>query len=122
MDSQKKDSQTKDSQTKDSEPQVNSEPCTASSQNVEPNGGISESTYLSERTLLIEIEQKSAAQHDKAILTVASGGLALSLTFLKEIAPHPLPETWKYIGISWACFVLSILTILLSFNKPISLP
>ena len=61
------------------------------------------------------MEQKSADQHDKAILAIASGGLALSVTFLKDIAPHPLPETWKYLGISWVCFVVSILAILLSF-------
>lgn len=77
--------------------------------------GMSESTYHKERTSLIEIEQKSADQHDRAILTVASGGLALSITFLKDIAPNPLPETWKYLGLSWGCFGLSILTILFSF-------
>ena len=39
--------------------------------------GMSESAYFQERTTLIEMEQKSADQHDKAILTVATGGLAL---------------------------------------------
>ena len=78
--------------------------------------GIDEPTYVRERTLLIEMEQKSADQHDKAILAVASGGLALSVTFLKDIAPHPLPETLKFLGLSWICFVIGILTILLSFQ------
>lgn len=78
--------------------------------------GIDEPTYVRERTLLIEMEQKSADQHDKAILAVASGGLALSVTFLKDIAPHPSPETLKYLGLSWTCFVLGILAILLSFQ------
>jgi hypothetical protein len=77
--------------------------------------GMDETAYVGERTLLVEMEQKSADQHDKAILTVASGGLALSITFLKDIAPNPLPETWKYLGVSWACFVVGILAILLSF-------
>lgn len=85
-------------------------------ENVESTGLMDEPTYVRERALLVEMEQKSADQHDKAILTVASGGLALSITFLKDIAPHPLPETWKYLGASWACFVVGILAILLSFQ------
>jgi hypothetical protein len=84
-------------------------------ENNDSTGGLDDSTYLRERTLLVEMEQKSADQHDKAILAIASGGLALSVTFLKDIAPHPLPETWKYLGISWVCFVFGILAILLSF-------
>jgi hypothetical protein len=80
-----------------------------------PLDGMSESTYLQERTSLVEIEQKSADQHDKAILAVATGGLALSITFLKDIAPNPQPVTWIYLGLSWGCFVLGILTILSSF-------
>ncbi len=90
----------------------------AESRTIENNDAVAEldgSTYFRERTILVEMEQKSADQHDKAILAIASGGLALSVTFLKDIAPHPLPETWKYLGISWVCFVVSILAILLSF-------
>ena len=77
--------------------------------------GMSESAYFQERTTLIEMEQKSADQHDKAILTVATGGLALLITFLEKIAPHPDPATFTYLGTSWACFALSIIAILLSF-------
>jgi hypothetical protein len=77
--------------------------------------GMSIETYAQERTTLIEIEQKSADQHDKAILTISMGGLALSITFLKDIAPHPLPGTLWSIGVSWSLFVASMLTILASF-------
>jgi len=77
--------------------------------------GMSEDTYLQERSTLIEIEQKSADQHDKAILTISMGGLAVSVTFLKDIAPHPLPGTLWSIGVSWFFFVASMLTILASF-------
>jgi hypothetical protein len=78
--------------------------------------GISEATYLKERSTLIEIEQKSADQHDKAILTVAAGGFAISITFLKEIAPTPTPSTMWLLGTAWGCFVASMLIILLSFQ------
>lgn len=76
---------------------------------------LSEDTYLQERSTLIEIEQKSADQHDKAILTISMGGLALSITFLREIAPNPSKETLILVAISWFCFGVSMLTILFSF-------
>jgi magnesium-transporting ATPase (P-type) len=91
------------------------QPEARSIEDVESAEGMGEPAYVQERTLLVEMEQKSADQHDKAILTIASGGLALSITFLKDIAPNPLSETWKYLGVSWACFVLGILAVLLSF-------
>lgn len=99
-----------------SEKSSDQQPEVRSIENVESTGLMDEPTYVRERTLLVEMEQKSADQHDKAILTIASGGLALSVTFLKDIAPHPLSETWKYLGAAWVCFVVGILTILLSFQ------
>jgi hypothetical protein len=80
-----------------------------------PATGISQATYLQERSTLIEMEQKNAEQHDKTVLAISMGGLALSITFLKEIAPHPQPETLIWIELAWACFVASLLTILASF-------
>lgn len=87
--------------------------CEAETQ--EPAGYMSDETYFRERGTLIEIEQKSADQHDKAILTISTGGLALSITFLKDIAPDPSKGTLVLVGISWICFGLSMLTILFSF-------
>lgn len=98
-----------------SEQSFNDQPVPPLPENDRCANGMDETAYAGERTLLVEMEQKSADQHDKAILTVASGGLALSITFLKDIAPNPLPETWKYLGVSWACFVVGILAVLLSF-------
>ena len=80
-----------------------------------PQFTMTEETYARERTCLIEIEQKSADQHDKAILTLTSGALALSITFLDKIAASPLPNTVWIIGVSWLCYVLAIAFILWSF-------
>lgn len=71
--------------------------------------------YYRERTAFIEMEHKSSEQHDKAILTLAAGALALSLTFVEKIAPHPKTATVGLIAASWAAFILSIITILASF-------
>ncbi len=58
----------------------------------------------------------AAQQHDKAILTLAAGAFALSLTFLKEIAPSPRADTTWLIGTCWVFLVLSICAVLLSFH------
>jgi len=71
--------------------------------------------YLDERRTLIEAEQKGAQQFDKAILTLAGGALAISLTFIKNIAPHPKVETIYLLKCAWIAFILSLLSTLCSF-------
>ncbi len=77
---------------------------------------LKEEVYLDERKLLVDLEQKSADQHDKAMLTLAAGGLALSITFLEKIAPNPLPDTLWLIACSWGGFITSLFAILASFQ------
>lgn len=43
--------------------------------------------YLEERKLLIDAEREGARTLDKAILTLAAGALALSITFLEKVVP-----------------------------------
>lgn len=71
--------------------------------------------YASERRTLIEISGKSAEQHDKAIIALSGGGLALSLTFLENIAPNPREDTLWLLGVAWLCFIASLFVVLLSF-------
>jgi hypothetical protein len=80
-----------------------------------PANRMSEETYVRERTTLIEIEQKSADQHDKSILTLTAGALGLSITFLDKIAAKPLPDTLFLVGISWSLFIFGIVCIVASF-------
>ncbi len=71
--------------------------------------------YLEERKLLIEAERETAQQFDKAILTLAAGALALSITFMQQIVPHPKSESiYPLIG-AWISFCLSMLLTLISF-------
>jgi len=70
-------------------------------------------TYLSERKTLIEIEIGSARSFDKAMLTLSAGALAISLTFIHDIAPSP---KLKFLLILvWFCLIASLFTTLLSF-------
>ena len=57
-----------------------------------------------------------AQQHDKAILTLAAGALALSLTFIQQIDPKPHPETMSLLAWSWGLFLVSIASVLFSFH------
>ena len=52
---------------------------------------------------------------DKYVLTLASGALALSLTFIEKIVPHPDANTISILIGAWAAFGLSILLTLVSF-------
>jgi len=71
--------------------------------------------YLDERKILVDLEQKSSDQHDKAILNLNAGALGLTITFMEKIAPSPLPETMWMLATSWGSFIVSICAILLSF-------
>lgn len=71
--------------------------------------------YLDERKLLIEAERESARSFDKTIITLSAGALGFSLTFIRQIAPNPQPDTlWLLVG-AWVSFALALLAILLSF-------
>lgn len=71
--------------------------------------------YLEERKILIDAERDTAQQFDKAILTLAAGALALSITFINQIAPEPEPNSICYLITAWSLFALSILSTLISF-------
>jgi hypothetical protein len=71
--------------------------------------------YLEERKILIDAERSTAQQYDKAILTLAAGALALSITFMNQIAPEPKPNSICFLIIAWSLFALSILSTLISF-------
>ena len=71
--------------------------------------------YLEERKQLIDAERGTAQQFDKAILTLAAGALALSITFIKQIAPHPKSQSIYFLIAAWVLFCLSLLSTLISF-------
>lgn len=71
--------------------------------------------YLKERKSLIEAQQQCYQQFDKAILTLSTGGLGVSIIFLRDILPfEQITNYWFLIG-SWILFTISILSTLISF-------
>jgi len=65
------------------------------------------------RQFLLEADERSTANFDKATLTLAGGGLGVSLTFLKDIASKPPSGAWLLFT-AWFCWVLSVTLVLLS--------
>ena len=71
--------------------------------------------YLEERKLLLQAEKEGIQQFDKAILTLAAGALAISITFIDQIAPHPKSETIYFLVGGWVAFIISLIVTLASF-------
>jgi hypothetical protein len=76
-------------------------------------GGLERQTYLDERKLLVDAEREAARSFDKAMLTLSAGAFALSITFVREIAPSP--GCGCFLFVAWFMFGLAILSTLISF-------
>lgn len=66
-------------------------------------------TYTKERDALRKDSLEVSGRYDKAILTLAGGALALSITFLEKIAPHPTQWTFLLLAGAWLCLIASVL-------------
>ena len=71
--------------------------------------------YLKERKLLIDAQQQSYQQFDKAILTLSSSGLGVSIIFLRDILPLEQITDYCFLIASWILFTISIICTLISF-------
>jgi hypothetical protein len=71
--------------------------------------------YLDERKQLIDAARESARTFDKAVLTFGSAVFGFSIAFVKDVAPNPIPDTLKWLGLAWFSFALGLLASLLSF-------
>jgi hypothetical protein len=65
------------------------------------------------RAEFAEEVSKASAAFDKAVATMAAGGLALSITFVRDFAPA-LKDTWR-LGVAWAALVGALLCSMASF-------
>ena len=73
-------------------------------------------TFTATRTnVLLDLNKANTDQHDKAILQLTAGALALTVTFMEKIAPHPLPNTQYWLAGGWALLAASMAAMVLSF-------
>lgn len=74
------------------------------------------SIYLDHRKSLIALGNDQLKEYDKAILTLSAGALALSITFVKEIAGgRATAVALPYIVSSWAFFTVAIILNVISY-------
>jgi len=72
-------------------------------------------TYLQHRETLDRGEFEQSRLYDKHVLTLASGALALSLVYVREVAPKPILWSFPILLGTCACFAFSIISTLISF-------
>ena len=64
---------------------------------------------------LTRTELSASQDYDKAILTLSSGTLALSATFVRDIAPEPVACSLALLVGSWLAFVVAIIAVIVSY-------
>jgi len=64
--------------------------------------------YLDDHKILVERESEQSLSFDKTLISISSGALGLSLTFIRYMAPNP--EYLPLLFIAWICFILSIVS------------
>jgi hypothetical protein len=69
--------------------------------------------YYDERKLYIELERDASQSFDKFLITLSAGALALSIAFMREIAPRP--RDTALLVLAWGLFAASLLAMLASF-------
>lgn len=63
--------------------------------------------------ILLDVRNNAIRSLEKTLVTLSSGAIILSITFLHDIAPHPKQLVWMII--SWSLFFLSLLLLLFVF-------
>ena len=68
------------------------------------------------RDFVVALEDQSRS-YDQAILTIAAGTLALSVTFAQSVTPKPpIPLSLVLLVLGWVALVLSLLWMIWSFR------
>jgi hypothetical protein len=86
----------------------------------EPSGDDSDQTWRQKAydDIVAEIHKRQASgseNYDKSILSLASGGLGLSLAFLKDFVPINVAVQPRLLYWSWVAFTVAIISTIISF-------
>ncbi len=66
-------------------------------------------SYVKERDALRSESLEISGRYDKSVLFLAGGALALSVTFIEKIAPHPLPWSFIILLVAWILLILAVM-------------
>jgi hypothetical protein len=75
---------------------------------------------LEYRNQINQLESKNQEGFDKTLLTLSSGALGLTLTFIKDIIDLDNAKFTVFLFLCWLSWALSLCMILLSYNSSIS--
>jgi hypothetical protein len=67
------------------------------------------------RLSFLEEARTTAQESAKTVLTLATGALAISVAFYKDIAGETPRFTWC-LGLSWLCFLVSIICVMVGYQ------
>lgn len=70
--------------------------------------------YVEDYRQLEELEFSESERYDKLLIALSSGAFALSIAFVKEIAPTIKPDTKHLILWAWIFFLSSLVSIIVS--------
>lgn len=76
---------------------------------------INQELFAKYREHMLTLLQSNSENYDKSILSLSSGFLALSLSFIKDIVPLSESNCIIILKISWFLFVISIIFTISSF-------
>ena len=71
--------------------------------------------HMEERKSLIDAARESSRTFDQAVLAFGAAVFGASVAFLKDVAPKPQSYTIRWLSISWMCFTVGLLAVILSF-------
>jgi ABC-type Fe3+-siderophore transport system permease subunit len=72
--------------------------------------------YVSEKKSLNDALLEISGRYTQWLCTLSGGALAVSITFLEKIAPHPLASTTSLLLLAWVALIVSLCTGLLSIH------
>jgi len=73
--------------------------------------------YVKQRERLLDASLETAGRYDRTLLTVGTGSLALSVTFLHKIAPAPVQWTIAVIVVAWLLLLASVICQLIALDR-----
>ena len=74
------------------------------------------SLYIKYYEAVEKVKQANSEAFDRAILTLSSAGLALSLSFFKFVIPAEVAHEISTIKFSWCAFLVAIISTTISFR------
>lgn len=80
------------------------------------NSTSNEEMFRTQQSELFKRELSNSENYDKAILAYASGGLGISLAFIKDVVPLSSASCLALLELSWFCWVFAIVVVVISFQ------